>query len=204
MRHPVVLGLLGLNMKRQPPRRSLVSGVGVELAALSQCTPTFWVLPVPIHFHHQPHGCAPSAICQHQLLLATIRAPGDAPGPCHALPHPACSSLPSGSQRRGSSGCPSPAPRAPLHPQAGPTAPPGAPHKALGPRDQAGNPSQSAASPPPSAGSPPHPAAALRLFHQAEDCFLNKSKKLRFLLGKFILSHFISFPPIFSPNNVIK
>lgn len=50
----------------------------------------------------------------------------------------------------------------------------------------------------------PHPAAALRLFHQAKDCFLNKSKKLHFLLGKFILSHFISFPPIFFPNNVIK
>ena len=50
----------------------------------------------------------------------------------------------------------------------------------------------------------PHPAAALPLFHQAKDCFLNKSKKLHFLLGKFILSHFISFPPIFFPNNVIK
>lgn len=49
----------------------------------------------------------------------------------------------------------------------------------------------------------PHPAAALPLFHQAKDCFLNKSKKLHFLLGKFILSHFI-FPPIFFPNNVIK
>lgn len=45
---------------------------------------------------------------------------------------------------------------------------------------------------------------ALCLFHQAKDCFLNKSKKLHFLLGKFILSHFISFPPIFFPNNMIK
>lgn len=44
----------------------------------------------------------------------------------------------------------------------------------------------------------------LRLFHQAQDGFLNKSKKLHFLLGKFILSHFISFPPIFFPNNAIK
>lgn len=64
---------------------------------------------------------------------------------------------------------------------------------------------------PSSALAPPHPrpppsasARSLHLFHQAQDGFLNKSKKLHFLLGKSILSHFISFPPIFFPNNAIK
>lgn len=79
--------------------------------------------------------------------------------------------------------------------------------KAQGPGTSAEAPPLPQHSPPPrtpSARLLPHPAAALRLFHQAKECFLNKSKKLHFLLGKFILSHFISFPPIFFPNNVIK
>lgn len=73
--------------------------------------------------------CATSvAICQHQLLPAAIRAPGEAPDALGALPHPVLpadsSSLPSSSQMRGLRRLPQ-VPRAPplsspqslLHPQ---------------------------------------------------------------------------------------
>lgn len=59
---------------------------------------------------------------------------------------------------------------------------PGTPLEAMGLRDQAESPSaptECAAKPlPPSSGiwTPPHPATGPSLFHQAKDCFLNKSK----------------------------
>lgn len=160
--------------------------------------------PRPIHSCHQPrllchlcHLSALAATCHHR---GTGRCPRALPCPTTACP-PAFR-LP----EERAPAAPHPRPRAPLYPQGWAYCTPGAPHKALGPPgEQARNPWAPRAWPPaPLRGDLPHPAAALRAFPQAKDCFLNKSKKLRFLLGKFILSHFISFPPIFSPNNVIK
>lgn len=130
-------------------------------------------------------------------------------GPCHALSAqqtaPVCPSLPSGSQIRGQQQFPQ-VPRAPLVLTRGLPHPQGLPVKVWGPGTRLEAPllPQRGRPLPPLRRLLPHPGAALRLFHQAKDCFLNKSKKLHFLLGKFILSHFISFPPIFFPNNVIK
>lgn len=76
----------------------------------------------------------------------------------------------------------SPTPEELFPPPRTPPPPPGTPQIAVGLRDQAGSPStrtEYAAQPlPPSLGIgiPPHPATGLSLFHQAEDCFLNKSK----------------------------
>lgn len=136
--------------------------------------------------------------------------------PCHTLPSaqtaPAASWLPDEWLQQltpGPKSTPLSSPRGPVHPQ-GLLTEVGGPGTRLGALllPQRGPPLPAPAQPPPPPPPHPrlfpHPAAAPCLFHQAKDCFLNKSKKLHFLLGKFILSHFISFPPIFFPNNVIK
>lgn len=157
-----------------------------------------WVLPTPV-IHRR--GPAPSkAICQHRLPSGHPPRPPMPPG---ALPRPVLQGWTPPAAFR-----PPPARTAAGHPflltPGGLPQPQGLLDQSLGPRDQPGGPSAPAPCPLPSPP-PDHilPAAPC-LFHQAKDCFLNKSKKLHFLLGKFILSHFISFPPIFFPNNVIK
>lgn len=159
----------------------------------------------------EPCYCATSpAICQHQLPPTAIGAPGTAPTPQGPCPVPPCSQLAS-NQMWGLQQHPHPTiPGSPL------ASPQDHPHTHIHPSPGAGGCSGRAGALGPGwkhPSTPPHshpallnplPATALGLFHQAQDGFLNKSKKLHFLLGKFILSHFISFPPIFFPNNVIK
>lgn len=162
-----------------------------SLGPIHSCHPSMLLCP----FHG--HLSAPAAACCHQ---GTTRGPRCPQGPCHTLSSPgltapACLQAPRGGDDS----------RAPLPPHPGGLPhPPGLLSEVWGPGTSKEGPPLPARGPPP-APPPDHILpAALRLFHQAKDCFLNKSKKLHFLLGKFILSHFISFPPIFFPNNVIK